>query len=189
MSRQPSISPKATETARSTADPESTDEVFGRVYGELRALAAHYLAAERNNHTLQPTALVHEVYMRLADLQPGQWESKRAFVSVASRAMRRVLVDHARAKRASKRRSVTVQLDPEALAEVPAAIEVTRLAEALDDLEAIDPQRASLVELRFFGGLTAKEIAGLLEIGERTVHRRLRSAEAWLKVHLDPSSR
>ncbi len=176
---------------RSTSpDPadQSTAELFERVYGELKALAGSYLRSERQDHTLQPTALVHEAYLRLADVSPGVWSDRRKFVAVASRAMRRILVDHARARRADKRRGEKVTLDPGMIGASEVTVDVVLLDEALAQLAEQDPQRARLVELHFFGGLTVEEAASLLELSERTVYRQLRSAKAWLKLELAADS-
>ena len=163
---------------------QSTAELFERVYGELKALAGSYLRSERRDHTLQPTALVHEAYLRLANISPGVWSDRRKFVAVASRAMRRILVDHARARRADKRRGEKVTLDPGVMAAHEVAVDVVLLDEALAQLAEQDEQRGRIVELHFFGGLTVEETAAVLELSERTVYRQLRSAKAWLKLEL-----
>ena len=172
------------------ATDQSTAELFERVYGELKALAGSYLRGERRDHTLQPTALVHEAYLRLANISPGVWSDRRKFVAVASRAMRRILVDHARARRTDKRRGEKVTLDPGVMAAHEVAVDIVLLDEALGQLAAQDEQRARIVELHFFGGLTVEETATVLELSERTVYRQLRSAKAWLKLELagDPGS-
>ena len=166
----------------------ATEEVFQRVYSELRSLAASYLRSERPDHTLHPTALVHEAYLRLASMSPGRWENKGKFVAVAARAMRRILIDHARAKRTRKRHAQTVSLAPGTIAAAQTEVDLLGLDEALRALSEKDKQRGQIVELHFFGGLTVNETAQTLGIGERTVYRQLRSAKAWLKLQLHPDS-
>ena len=153
-----------------------------RVYQELRAIAADYMRRERPEHTLQPTALVHEAYLRLSGRSAG-WESRAHFVRVAARAMRRVLIDHARRKRATKRGG---ERDREPLDQVTAAMEgvssdLLALDEALDRLSAIDPRMAQVVELRFFAGLTIDDTAKVMGISRGTVKNDWALARAWLK--------
>ncbi len=163
----------------------ATDEAFIRVYDELKQLARGYLRGERSNHTLQPTALVHEAYMKMSRLEPGRWPERKVFLSMAARAMRRILVDHARRRLAGKRAAQTVTLDEGRLAAAEATVDVLALDRALDTLGSSNSQHGKIVELHLFGGLTVRETAELLEITERTVYRQLRSARAWLQSELE----
>lgn len=167
-------------------DEAASEDLFRRVYRELRHLAAYYMRSERRDHTLQPTALVHEAYLRLIDQRDLPGESRAHFFGVAASVMRRILIDHARAHRADKRggRDVKVPLD-----EAPAlAAEnlgyLIEVDQALERLAALDPRQARIVELRFFGGLSIEEIANILDIGPRTVDRDWRLAKAWLRSEL-----
>src|SRR5438876_6879453 len=135
-------------------------EVMPLVYNELHKLARHHLGGERSDHTLQATALVHEAYMRLAGQQRVQWQNRKHFFGIASRVMRRILVDYARSRRADKRGglAVKVALDDVVLSD-ERATELIALDEALSSLSVIDPQQSRIVELRFFGGLTIEQTA------------------------------
>lgn len=174
----------------SRGEQEALNELLPIVYGELRRMAGRQLRAKRQEHTLTPTALVHEVYLRLVDQRRADWQNRTQFFAVAARLMRRVLVDHARARLAGKRGGglVVVPLeqagDPEAVAS-PLA-DVLAVDEALTRLAALDGEQARLVELRFFAGLTVEEIAPLLGRSERTVKREWRLARAWLFRELQP---
>jgi RNA polymerase sigma factor (TIGR02999 family) len=164
----------------------ASDELFQRVYRELRQLAGRYMRHERSDHTLQPTALVHEAYLRLVDQQDLSFENRAHFFGVAARVMRRVLIDHARAHRAEKRGGDDVKVpledapamalsDPEHLLEIDQALE--RLAE-------LDARQARIVELRFYGGLSVEETAGILGVAPRTIDRDWRIARGWLRRQL-----
>lgn len=173
--------------AWSRGDRDAERELFPLVYDELRRIAAGFLQAERPGHTLQPTALVHEVYLRLVRQHRLRWEDRVHFLSFAARLMRRVLIDHARARRRSKRGGGEAPLALEAATSVatgsgehPAAA----LGEALRRLAAVDPVRASVVELRFFGGLTVEEVAQAMDCSPTTVARHWRLARAWLSCEL-----
>jgi DNA-directed RNA polymerase specialized sigma24 family protein len=146
---------------------QAVDELSAEVYDELRALATHYLSAERPDHTLQPTALVHEAYVRLARSGRVEVQGRSHFVAIAARVMRQVLVDHARAHRAAKRGG--------AIPKVALFDAVARLEEP-----AIDPRMCKLVELKYFGGLTNAEAAEVLGTSQRTVEREWSMARAWL---------
>jgi RNA polymerase sigma factor (TIGR02999 family) len=158
------------------------------VYNELRRLAAHYMRGERPGQTIQATALVHEVYLRLAGAN-APWHDERHFVGIAARAMRQILVDRARARGAAKRWAGLNRVSlVDSLA--VAADETTMLPaldEALTRLEAIDPEQARIVELRFFGGLSIDEAAAALGISSGTLKRRWALARAWLHRELAPS--
>lgn len=154
------------------------------VQGELRKLAASYLRRERPGHTLQPTAIVNEAYLRLVPQRGLQWENRAHFFGIAARMMRRVLVDHARRKRAAKREGPVG--DPVTLSQVadPAGgrdIEVLALHDALSALAALDSRQAAIVEMRYFGGLKIDEVAAAMEISPATVKRELTTATAWLR--------
>lgn len=164
----------------------ATHELMQLVYDELRAVAAEYLRHERPGHTLQPTALVHEAYLRLAKLDRIEWRDKTHFHVAASGAIRRVLVDHARGKHAAKRggggRRLT--LTDADLPLTGAAVDVLVLDEALDRLNQIDERKRRVVELRFFGGLTIDETAKALGVGATTVEDDWVFARAWLRREL-----
>lgn len=167
---------------------QATDELLPLVYEELRRLAAQHLAEERVGHTLQPTALAHEAYLRLVG-PGGTWESRAHFFGAAARAIRRILVDHARAKGRTKRGGgMEVQVLNE---DVPASgarggsastslLDLVALDDAMERLAALDAQKARIVEMRFFGGLTLQEVATALGISESTVVRDWQFARVWL---------
>lgn len=167
---------------------EALDRLMPLVEDELRRRARAYLSRERPGHTLQPTALVNELYLRLLDRREASWQSRAHFFAFAARVMRRILVDHARAQGAAKRGAglVTVGLDEAMELGVGRNLDLLALDQALEKLIALDPDQARIVELRFFGGLSAAETAEVLGIGEATVHRRWASARAWLYGQLTP---
>ena len=157
------------------------------VYRELRLLAARYLQAERTGHTLQPTALVHELYLRLVEQDRADWKDRAHFLAVAAKLMRRILVDYARARTAAKRAGMAVQIDiadSELSAEKPRAEEILAVDEALGRLAELSPQQTRVVELRYFGGLTIEETAEAVGISPRTVGRDWAVASAWLRSEL-----
>jgi RNA polymerase sigma factor (TIGR02999 family) len=156
--------------------------MFARVYDELRQLASARMARETAGHTLQPTALVHEAWLRLAG-SPGQrWNNRSYFFAAAAEAMRRILVEHARRKSRLKHGGGLERLDIAGmeLAEVPLDDRIILINEALSELEREDPERARVVVLKYFCGLTNKELAEALGIGERTVNRQWLCAKQWL---------
>ena len=163
-------------------DRQATDELLPLVYEELRRLADRFLAAEQRGATLQPTALVHEAYLRLAGSDRARWENRAHFFGAAARAIRRILVDRARARGAVRRGGDRpLRLDTDApLAEPGPSLDVLALDEALAKLTSIDPQKARVVELRFFGGLSVDETAATLGISPSTVDRDWAFARAWL---------
>jgi RNA polymerase sigma factor (TIGR02999 family) len=174
--------------AWSAGDPTAADELIPVVYEELRRQASRYLGRERSDHTLQPTALVNEAYMRLAEQRRVQWHDRGQFFAVAATVMRRLLVDYARQHGASKRGAYcTISLgDEEVLALTPAPdIDVLALNDALTELAEIDPLRMRLIELRFFAGLTTDETAEALGVSSATVTRGWRLARAWLQARLE----
>jgi RNA polymerase sigma factor (TIGR02999 family) len=167
--------------AWSNGDPAVGSTLMDAVYSELRRLARGYLRRERRDHSLPPTALVHEAYLKLVDQRRVRWQSRAHFFAIAAHVMRRVLVDHARAHGAAKRGAgarVPLQ-DIDASVEGP-DIEILALDAALDRLAAIDQRRSQLVELRFFGGLTVDETAVVLGVAPITVKRDWALARAWL---------
>lgn len=167
-------------------DRKAADKLLPLVYDEFRALARHYLAQERLNHTLQPTALVHEAYMKLVDQSRVDWQGKSHFFAVAAQAMRRILVDHARSRQRDKRGGgrARVVLD-EAVALSPQKDEdVLALDEALEKLAQLDARQARVVELRFFGGMSVEEVAEALGVSKRTVEGDWTFARAWLSREL-----
>jgi RNA polymerase sigma factor (TIGR02999 family) len=163
-------------------DQNALARVMPLVYRELRRLAGYYLQGERPGHTLQPTALVHEAYLRLAGEDRGDWRNRAQFLGVAAQLMRRILVDHARARATAKRAGGEIAMEVGGFAgPAPQLIEILAVDEALDRLMALDPQRARIVELRYFAGLTVDETAEALAIAPRTVKRDWAMASAWLR--------
>jgi RNA polymerase sigma-70 factor, ECF subfamily len=156
------------------------------LYSELRSLASRYLRRERSDHTLQTTALVHEAYLRLADQRDVQWKNREQFLGVAAQLMRRILVDYSRGRDAKKRGKgfERVFLEEAAGVSKGRATDVVALDEALTRLAEFDPQQAHLVELRFFGGLSIEEAAGVLGVSRTTVKRNWNLSKAWLAREL-----
>jgi RNA polymerase sigma-70 factor, ECF subfamily len=162
-------------------DREARDRLFPLVYEKLRRLAAYYLRRERPGHILGPTDLVHEVYLRLAGQRRAAWRNPGQFFAVAARTMRRILAENARARMATKREGGWVRVDLEDTVAVSQQDpELLTVSEALNDLSALDPQRALIVDLRFFGGLSIEETAGMLGISPATVKRDWSVARTWL---------
>jgi RNA polymerase sigma factor (TIGR02999 family) len=159
---------------------EALNELTPLVYKELRQLAASYLRKERQDHTLQPTALVHEAYLRLVDQTSPNWQNRSHFYGVAARLMRQILVDHARRKQAGKRAGQNVTLEDAVSFHKERSRDLVALDTSLTALERIDPRKCKAVELRYFGGLSTEEIAQALDVSSNTVLRDLRLAEAWL---------
>jgi RNA polymerase sigma-70 factor, ECF subfamily len=168
--------------ANCAADPELIEQI----YPELRRLASRYMRRERRDHTLQPTALVHEAYLRLLKQKQIDWKVRAHVLGVAAQLMRRILVDWARARQTRKRGVVTVVVDLENAASEPEqqSAELLQLDDALTRLEQLDAQQCRIVELRFFAGFSVAETAGLLGISERTVKRDWNVAKAWLHAEI-----
>jgi RNA polymerase sigma-70 factor, ECF subfamily len=168
--------------AWSAGNPDAQEQLLPLVYDELRRRAAGQLRRDRKGHTLQPTALVHEAYVRLLGQQRVDWQSRTHFFALASQMMRRVLVDHARARAAAKRpgQAVRVTLDGELASVDPRGCDLLMLDQALSELARLDQRQGNIVELCYFGGLTEDEVAGAMSISRSTVARELRSAKAWL---------
>jgi len=165
----------------SAGDRAATDALLEVVYADLRALAAHHLAREGPGHTLQPTALAHEVYMRLVDQKRVRWESKGHFMAIAATAMRRIVVNHARDRRRQKRgggwRRTTLD---EGIAAFEQDLDVETLERALEELATIDARKVRIVEMRFFLGLSVEQTAEMLDVSPATVKRDWEYARVWL---------
>ena len=162
---------------------EARDELLGLVYEPLRAIAGRHLNREREGHTLQPTALVHELYLKLVDQRRVAWNDRAHFFAVAAQVMRRILVDHARRRNSDKRGGGLVPLTIGAALDLAAAenFDVVALDVALENLEKIFPQQARIVELRFYAGLTIDETASVLGVSAATISREWTMARAWLR--------
>ena len=184
------MDPQAGEVTRLLGDLRSGKDVgaelFTLVYDELRRIAAAYLRRERPDHTLQPTALVHEAYLRLVDQSEQNWQNRAHFLGIGAHLMRQILVDHARKRRAEKRGGgeQPVTLDDLALPGFKQPEEILAIDQALARLEQLDERQSKIVELRFFGGLTEKEIAECLGVSDRTVKREWSVAKAWLYAEI-----
>ncbi len=161
---------------------DSADALLSVVYDELRKIAAQYLRKENSGHTLQPTALVHEAYMKLIDISDVNWQDRAHFFAVSANVMRHILVDHARAKLAEKRGGSAQRIALEDVTSLSTEPDVDVLAvdEALKELAGFDEQQSRIVELRFFGGLTIEETAHVAGISPATVKREWAMAKAWL---------
>jgi RNA polymerase sigma-70 factor, ECF subfamily len=168
--------------AAGSDDRSALDQMLPLVYEELRRLAAHYLRNEHAGHTLQPTALVHEAYMRLIDQRRVDWRNRAQFLGLAANMMRRILLNHARDRVAGKRGGEAKQVSL-GIVEGKAAeanVDVIALHDALERLEMIDARKSRIVELKYFGGLSTEEIAQVLEVSGATVERDWKFARAWL---------
>lgn len=168
---------------------EALDQLMPLVYDELRQLARNYLRRERPDHTLQPTALVHEAYLRLVGVGGLSWQGQAHFYGIAARVMRQILVQHARSRQAAKRggQEERVQLDAVAIPVPQQAIDLVELDGLLRLLAEAYPRKAEVVELKFFGGLEAREIAEVLQTSEKTVLRDWSFAKLWLHEKLTPA--
>jgi RNA polymerase sigma-70 factor, ECF subfamily len=169
-------------------DEDAADRAMTMLYDELRIIAGRHMRGERCGHTLEPTALVHEAYMRLVGQREVEWQSRAHFLSIAARIMRRVLVDHARRRAAAKRGGgrVAITVTGGALSSASAVIDLIALDDALMELAARDERQAKGVELRFFAGLDVGETAEVLGLSAATVKRDWRFAKAWLGRELAP---
>ncbi len=166
----------------SNGDQQALERLLPLVYDELRRRARLYLSRERDGHTLQPTALVNEAYLRLIDQTRVRWQDRTHFLAVAAQVMRRILVDHARTRKRSKRGggAAAVGLDEVQLAAPERAVDLVALDDALEALAQLDPRQAAIVEQRYFGGMTIEETAQRLGISPATVKRDWEGARAWL---------
>lgn len=185
------VSPEVTDLLRSWAHGDSTveEKLMTAVYGELSRIASKMMSRERSEHTLDPTSLVHEAYLRLIDQKQTKWCSRAHFYAIAAKMMRRVLLDHAKASRRGKRGGgewVRIALNPGSEPTVKREMTFGVLDDALKSLASQDPRKAQLVELRFFGGLSIPEAAAVLACSERTAARDWRMAKAWLLRELKP---
>lgn len=168
-------------------DRAAAEDVARAVQGELRVLAAHYLARERSDHTLQPTALVNEAYLKLLGQERVTWKNRAHFFGIAANIMRRILVDHARRSHAARRdRANAITLDESLGVEARSVDDILGVHEALDRLSVLDPRQARIVELKFFAGLSLEEIAEVVEISPATVSREWAMARVWLEHALSP---
>ncbi len=177
--------------AWSAGQPEASDQLLPVIYEHLRRVAREYLSHERPGHTLQPTALVHEAYLRLTDGAPIRWQGRAHFFSLAARAMRRILVDHARSRQTLKRGGEQQRLSLEAVPEDELAqssplaeTDLISLDDALNKLATAYPRQGRVVEMRFFGGVDSAEIAEVLQVSEATVKRDWQFAKMWLHREL-----
>jgi len=162
---------------------EVVNQILPRIYDELRKLASSYLRRERADHTLQPTALVHEAYMKLIDQKKVHWQNRAHFFGIAAQVMRRILLDHARKHNADKRGGEAEKLPIEEEILVVShekSAELIALDDALETLAKMDPQKAKIVELRYFGGLSIEETAEVMGVSVPTINRQWRMAKAWL---------
>ncbi len=166
-------------------DAAALERLTPLVYRELRRLAGHYLANERPGHTLQPTALLHEAYLRLQGQQDAGMRNRAHFMAIAAQHMRQILVDHARKRNAAKRGAgMAAELDEATMFAPERSADLVALDDGLRDLAKVDERKARAVELRYFGGLGLEEIAEVLGVHANTVKTDLRSAQAWLKAYL-----
>lgn len=174
--------------AAASGERSDLDALVAAVYQDMRRLAASHLDGERRSHTLSPTALVHEAYVKLIDQRNTDWKDRLHFFAVAARIIRRILIDHARSRDAQKRGGpadrTLIHLGDWDAAAPERGIDLLALDEALKELADLDEQQARIVELRYFGGCSIEEIAQLLDIGKRTVDRDWQAARAWLFVRL-----
>jgi RNA polymerase sigma-70 factor, ECF subfamily len=172
-------------------DEKALEQVMPVVYGELHRLAQRYMNSERSGHPLQTTALVHEVYLRLVDIQNVDWQNRSHFYALCARLMRRILIDFARSHNYQKRGGQFAHIELEQAATVSAVVgnELLAVDEALKQLATVDARKSEVVELRFFGGLTAEEIAATLKVSPETVMRDWKLAKAWLHRELSKKDR
>ena len=175
--------------AMKNGDQAAAEKLLPLVYKELHRLAKSYMRRERPDHTLQPTALIHEAYLRLAH-DDVDWQSHQHFIGIAANVMRRVLVDHARARNAEMRggRLERVELEEGLAISKERSSEVIALHDALNRLEALNPRRAKVVELRYFGGLSVEEVAAVLDMSPRSVKRDWALARPWLFKEIQKSA-
>jgi len=173
----------------SQGDRSAGDELMKRLYAQLRQVAQVRLSGERAGHTLQPTALVHEAYLKIVQGETVSWQDRAHFIAVAARAMRQIIIDGGRRRQAAKRQapeSPTLLL--QAMGEVDQSVDLMALDQALSRLEQLDEKQARIVELKYFGGLTTNEIAAVMDISPATVHRYWRAARSWLFLELGKHS-
>lgn len=174
----------------SNGDKAALERLLPLVYEELHRRAKSYMRGERPDHTLQPTALINEAYLRLINYKEMRWQNRAHFFAVASQAMRRILVDHARKQGAAKRGDAkyTLPLDESLAFPQQTDVDLLLLDDALDNLTTLDPQKSRIVELRFFSGLTIEETAEVLGVSPDTVRRHWNAARAWLRREISRGS-
>lgn len=173
-------------TRLTAGDPAAAGDLLPLVYDELRAIAGHYFRRERPNHTLQPTALVHEAFLKLVDQTQVNWQSRAHFLSVAATAIHRLLIDHARKHNAQKRAApgrLTIHAELDAAPQ--SHVDLLALHEALERLAELNTRQARVVELRYFTGMSVEEVAEVLEVSANTVKGDWRLARAWLQRELE----
>jgi RNA polymerase sigma-70 factor, ECF subfamily len=172
--------------AAASGERDDVNALMGAIYDDLHRLAAKHLRSERADHTLQPTALVHEAYLKLIDQKQTSWRDRNHFFAIAARVIRRILVDHARGKGAVKRGAGKERIPLEHIeaTEPGDSLDLVALDEALEELNDLDARQAKIVEMRFFGGMSLDEIAETLDIGRRSVDRHWSAAKAWLLFRL-----
>jgi RNA polymerase sigma factor (TIGR02999 family) len=172
----------------SRGDRDALDQLMPLVYQELRKLAGSYLKSERPDHTLQPTALIHEAYLRMIGNDMPEWQSRAHFFGVAARLMRQILVEHARTRHAIKRggdqQKISLDDAPQVFAQGEAA-ELLALDYALTKLATFDDRRSRILEMRAFGGMSVEETAAAIGVSERTIKREMRLAQAWIRRELE----
>ena len=168
-------------------DRSQADRLMELVYEDLHGIAELFFRGERADHTLQPTALVHEAYLRLVDQNKVDWRGRTHFLAAGAKTMRRVLIDHAKRRGRTKRGGgrCRMTLDEEFFPAAERELDALALEEALRRLEAVDPEQATIVELRFYGGLSVEEVAEVLHMSKRTVERHWTMIRAWLRLELD----
>jgi RNA polymerase sigma factor (TIGR02999 family) len=170
---------------------QARDELLSLVYLELKRRAGAYLRRERQDHTLQPTALVHEAYLRLIGQERVAWQNRAQFFGIAAQMMRRILIDHAREHQAAKRpgAGLRVALDDRVGASPPVDCEMLLLDQALEELARLDERQAQIVELRYFGGMSEREVAAVMSLSRATVTREWQTARAWLYRRMTKQAR
>lgn len=168
-------------------DKKAAEKLFALIYDELKSQARIFLSRERSDHTLQPTALVHEAFLKLVDQNNVEWQNRAHFFGVAATMMRRILIDHARAHFTGKRGGSAIRLsvDDVNISTEERASDLLALDEALEKLAEFDERKSKIVELKFFGGLNEEEIAGMLDVSTRTIQREWKKARLWLLSELD----
>ena len=173
-----------------SGDRKDLDSLTAAIYDDMRRIAVNHLRAERVDHTLQPTALVHEAYLKLVNQRTTDWRDRAHFFAVASHIIRRILVDHARRKKAAKRGAdpQRVSLDDAEISTANSVVDLVDLDDALEELARLNEKQAKIVEMRFFGGLTIPEIAESLNVGKRSVDRDWSAAKAWLFFRLSDAA-
>ncbi len=172
-------------------DKHALDALMATVYDELRVLARSRLAGERKNHTLSPTALINEAYLKLADQQDTDWANRAHFFAIAAKMMRRILTDYAREKNRQKRGSGQAPLSLDESFDLPIhkSDDLVSLDEALQALAALDPKQVAIVELKFYGGFTDQEVARIVDSSRATVQREISAARAWLFAYFQKQAR